>query len=64
MWMWMQITKDKYQLPICFAYSVKELASMVGKKPNVIESVVSKYENGKQKKTPFIRVWLDDKEEE
>lgn len=62
MWIWMAVTKDKYELPIAIAESSLSLALKVGKKKNVIESVVSKWEHGKQKKTPYVRVWIDEKE--
>jgi len=65
MTLWMWVTKDKYELPRAVAYTVKELAQMVGKPPNQIESAVSRWKNGKLKKSQFIQIQVeDDKEDE
>lgn len=60
MWIWMAVTKDKYELPIAVAETALSLALKMGTKKNVVESVVSKWEHGKQKKTPYVRVWIEE----
>lgn len=60
---WMWVTKDKYELPRAVAYTVRELAQMVGKPQNQIESAVSRWERGKLKKSQFIRIKVDDEED-
>lgn len=41
-YLYMQVTRDKYELPIHVAESVTELARMVHKTPNTISSMISK----------------------
>lgn len=58
-YIWMWITKDKFELPIAVAGSAAELSRLSGKTINNIWSQASKYESGKQKKTQFVRVKID-----
>lgn len=41
MFIWMQVTKDKYELPVCIADSAEELAKMCGTTANSIKSSIS-----------------------
>lgn len=61
MWVWMWVSKDKYQLPLAVADSAHGLAMITGKTLNTIQSVVSKTEHGYgAKHPPFIRVWIEE----
>ena len=61
MWVWMWVSKDKYQLPLAVADSAHSLALMTGKTLNTIQSVVSKTEHGVgAKNPPYIRVWIEE----
>ena len=57
---WMMISKDKYELPIAVADTASELAKIVGKTKNHIQSEVSHYEHGRLKRPRFVRVRLED----
>lgn len=64
MYLWMAITKDRFELPIAVATSAGELARMLGKQKNTIESVVSKTEHGVgAKRPPYVRIWIDETED-
>lgn len=57
----MMVSNDKYELPLCVAESVKELAEMVGIKPNSITvALLRGREKGNKKiyakKYKFIKV--------
>lgn len=60
---WMEVTKDKYSLPIRIADSAKELAYMVGVKPETISSEASRFKRGILKTARYIRVDIDDETE-
>ena len=55
-YIYMMVSDDKYQRPICVADSAKELAEMVGVKKGTIYSSVLLWEKGKVKKTKYIRI--------
>ena len=48
-WYFMRVTNDKYELPLCVAESVKELAEMAGVRPNSINVALGREEKGKKK---------------
>lgn len=59
---WMEITKDEYELPIVVADSRKELAEMVGVEPSYISSHIGHYKRGRLKKPRFIVVEIEEDE--
>lgn len=61
---YMKVSKDKYQLPEVIADSVKELAEKCGESPRMISSLASKQRNGKHKNSPFIRVDIEEGEDD
>lgn len=56
---YMKVTNDKYELPLAIADSVKELAGIVGKKPNRISSSMS-HAKARGYKSPYRRVEIED----
>lgn len=56
---WMEITEDVYELPVAIADSSTELAKIVGKTKDNIESQFYKFLAGKQKRTRYIKVYLN-----
>ena len=57
---YMEITTDKYQLPIAIADSVAELAKMRGIKPATISSNIYHFNCGKVNKSKYIKVEIKD----
>lgn len=57
---WMMVSKDKYELPQVIANSATELAMLVGKTKNQIQSEVSHWEHGRLKRSRFVRVRIND----
>lgn len=55
---YMQVTKDEYELHICIADRITELSKLTGKSVNSISSILSKKRKG------FVRVLINDLEEE
>ena len=51
---YLEVTKDEYELPICVAESVKELAKMTGADPRVIHSTVWHWKKGDLKHPRFV----------
>lgn len=60
--MYIAITKDKYELPIAVADTAKELAEMVGTKPNTVLSAIS-HEHSRGSNSMFKKVLIDESEE-
>lgn len=56
---YMMVTNDKYELPMCIADSPKELSEMSGYPANTIYCMMSKYKHGKIKFSRFICVEVD-----
>lgn len=56
MTIWMKVTKDEYELPLCVADSAKELAEKVGTTKASVETLASKYKNGRIKKSSYVKV--------
>lgn len=66
---WMEVTTDKYELPLKVADTGGELARMCGLSPDTIYSSISHYNNRtrklkrfRQRKRKFICVEVDDEQ--
>ena len=59
---WMEVTRDKYELPIYIADSSSELARITGAKRTVIDSIASKYKHGVIKRARYHRVEIPEEE--
>ena len=59
MTVWMKVTSDKYELPVCIADTVEELAKICGTTKN---SICSSICHAKRKKfrTPYVKVKIED----
>lgn len=53
---WMEVTKDKYELPVMVADSARELAEVHGVTRGSIESSECQYRKGKLKTCPWRKV--------
>lgn len=58
--LYMAVTADKYELPICVEDSVHDLAKWAGISDNTLSSNLSKHKNGKNRGYKFVKV--DDNE--
>ena len=55
--LYMAVTPDKYELPLCVAESVAELGEMLGKTPKTVQEMVSKHTRKPPMHTPkLVRV--------
>lgn len=63
MFVYMMVSKDKYQLPLAIADSASELARMVGKSSNTTRSAASHAKAGKIKNSIFYRVEIAEDDE-
>ena len=54
--MYMAVTADKYELPICVADTARELAEHFGVSPNTVYSSMSKGLSGKRNGYRFVKV--------
>ena len=54
--LYMAVTADKYELPICVEDSVKKLAKWAGISENTLSSRISKESSGKTSGIKFIKV--------
>lgn len=61
--LYLMVTDDKYELPLCVADSVKELVEFSGKTYMQICSLMSKHKYGKIKKATFLSVEVEEEEE-
>lgn len=60
---WMEVTKDRYELPVAVADSAKELAAIVGvKKQSICKSVMQARRN-KVRQIRFVKVVVEENEE-
>lgn len=57
---WMEVTKDEYELPIFIADNLDELAKKSGTSSNCISSTISHFNKGTLKKSKFKKVVIDD----
>lgn len=58
--LWMQITKDKYELPIAVADSAGQLAQITGENKSNIKTQAMRAMQGSS--TSFIRIELEENE--
>ena len=54
--LWMAVTTDKYELPVCVAGNAAELASKFGMTKNAVESAVCKGQSGNRRGYKFVKV--------
>ena len=59
MYVYMKVTKDKYELPLIVTDTVQEMAERCGTTVNVIRSLIS-HEKAGRKTTCYKRVEIDD----
>lgn len=57
---WMEVTRDRYELPVAVADSATELAKMAGVKPQSIMEHTCKAARGKIKRQRFVKVEVED----
>ena len=61
-YIWMKVTKDDLELPVCVAGSVKELSEMSGSSVRTIYARIWEYEN-RGRKGGYLRIPADEEEE-
>lgn len=57
--LYMMVTQDRYELPLCVTDSVKELAKFSGLSVDTLYQMMSKYKHGRIKKSRFIAVEVE-----
>ena len=57
---WMEVTRDEYELPVRIADSVEELAEMCGTSTNTIRSNISHWKKGRLKTCRFRKVEIEE----
>ena len=62
MTVYMEVTKDKYELPLALADSARELSRMTGATKSTIYKSVSRIKTGKHKQGRFVKVEFEDYE--
>ena len=60
--LYLAVTKDKYELPIAVAGTIRELAEMVGIKEGSLKTLIYKYYAGQITSCKYRRVELEDEE--
>lgn len=60
---YIEVTRDKYELPLRIADSVQELARLSGTSENNIYSQISHYEHGAQKSARFYKIEVGEDED-
>lgn len=60
---WMEVTADKYELPVRICDSAKELAWYTGVRPATIASEASRQKRGLLKRARYVKVVIDDTED-
>lgn len=58
--LYLEVTRDKYELPVRVTETVKEMATLTGLKPASISTEISHRLNGTRPKGKFIRVEVED----
>ena len=58
---WMQVTRDKYELPVAVARTARELADIVGKSENNIRSSIHHAEHA-GRRCSYVRVDVEEEE--
>lgn len=62
MTIWMEVTQDKYELPVAVAASAAELARIRGVKQNTVVSAAWRARLGKYKRSKYVSVEVEDDE--
>lgn len=62
MTIWLQITRDEYELPVVVAESAKELARLTGTTENSIRSAITKAAR-RGNRCKYVKVEVDDQDE-
>ena len=57
---YMEITRDKYELPLAVADSPARLAEMCGVTVNCVASSCSHYRHGRYQRGRYVKVEVDD----
>ena len=60
--LYLLVSNDEFELPMCVADNVRELAAMVGCKPKTISAAISHSKQGKRR-TRYRRILIDDEED-
>lgn len=63
MWIYIKVTRDRFEHIIGIADTLKELAEICETTPNSISSSMSHARSGREW-TPYRRVWIDEADEE
>lgn len=63
MTIWIEVTRDEYELPVRVADSATELAEMAGVSANNVYSTVSHYQHRTQKTARFHKVEIEEDDE-
>lgn len=58
--LWLELSRDKYELPLIVADSAAELARKAGVKPNTVFQYIFRYRNGLIKYERFCKVEVED----
>ena len=59
---YMKVTRDKYELPVAIANTMKELAQILGVKKDTISGCISRYNRGIASHSAYRKVEIDDDE--
>lgn len=62
--LYMAVTPDHLELPICVTDTCKELAQKYGISSNNLQSQIANNASGKTRGAKFVRVIIDDNDEE
>lgn len=62
--LWLEVTNDKYELPVAVADTSDELGRMVGVTGNTIRKMVYKHRKGLVDHTRYILLRIDDNDED
>lgn len=62
MTVYMEVTRDKYELPVVVAMSPQELAEKAGVKINLIYQSISRIQRGHRNGGRFVKVVIEDDE--
>ena len=60
MTVWLEVTQDKYELPVLVALSAGELARRAGVHKSTVSSSASRYNKGMRKRARFLKVEVED----
>lgn len=58
----MEVTRDRYELPLIVADSSRELAQKSGANQDAVISTICKWVKGERKRSRFIRIEVEDEE--